>query len=154
MDKRYYFEDISIPDEPSCLILLDLDGTLMPDIPGDTSIESAVKEKVAQFSQHHSVYICTNGKNHDRARKIASELGISFVDSRYKKHNKKILNDIPLDPNRQTIVIGDKILTDGLLARRLDAHFYLIKRKKSGKESLFVRLVEYLDDAIAALISL
>ena len=154
MDKRYYFENISVPDEPSCLVLLDLDGTLTPDIREETSIENIVKEKVTQLSKHHSVYLCTNGKDRDRAQNIASKLGIALVDSKYKKQSKKFLHDLPFDPNRRTIVIGDKILTDGLLARRLHAHLYLIKRKKSGKESIFVRLVEYLDDVIAALISL
>ena len=108
--KQRYFEEINIPDKPSCLIFLDLDGTLAPDIPEDISIESAVKEKVAQLSKHHIVYLCTNGKDRDRARNIALKLGIAFIDSEHKKYSRKILNGLPPDQNRQTIVIGDKIL--------------------------------------------
>ncbi|MDP2642159.1 MAG: hypothetical protein Q8P21_02625 [bacterium] len=152
--KQHYFEEIVIPDEPSCLVIIDIDGTLAPDTPGDIAVENAVKEKVVELSNRHRVYLCSNGKDRDRAQGIASMLGIELIDSKYKKYSRKILKDIRLDPNRRTLVIGDKILTDGLLALRLHAHFYLIKRKHSGKERLLVRLMEFLDDAIVAVISL
>ena len=152
MDNHHYFEEIEIPNMPSCLIFLDIDGTLIPDAPEECFLENIVIGKVTQLSKHHTVYLCTNGKDRNRAQSIASRLGITLVESKHKKYSRKILNDLPLDQNRQTLVIGDKILTDGLLAKRLQAHLYLVKRKYSGKERLLVRLSNYLDDVVTVTI--
>ena len=153
MDNLHYFEEITVPDQPPLLILLDIDGTILPDTEEDASIENTVREKAALLSGHHSIYLCTNGRDRDRAKRIASKLGVALIDSKHKKYSQKILGDLPLGGNRQVLVIGDKILTDGWLARKIDAELYLVKRKCSGKERTLVRLGNFLNDAVTVILS-
>ena len=51
------------------------------------------------------------------------------------------------------IIIGDKILTDGLFARHIGATFIKVERYKSKKDRLITKIIYRLDDLCQYLLS-
>lgn len=135
------FETISFPLARS-LIFLDIDGTLLPD--GADELSEKVKRHVEEMKKMHEVRLITNGRNRARAERFAEELGTPLIRGPRKPFG--ILPDVEGLPK---VVVGDKLLTDGLAALRSGAQFIRVDRKISGKESLKVRLICLLDDAVS-----
>ena len=82
-----------------------------------------------------------------RKKKFEQLLEIEYLDSKYKKPNKKITSLFSSD-GRSIVVIGDKFFTDGLLAIKISARFIKIDRKSDGKEPFLIKF-SYMIDNIA-----
>ncbi|MDP3935230.1 MAG: HAD hydrolase-like protein [Candidatus Giovannonibacteria bacterium] len=124
-----FFEELETPWQ-GAVIFLDIDGTLRPDGVGEMSPE--VLNKLAELEAKNEVHLTSNKGN--KARK-PSRKAAEGIDLKGKK----------------TVVIGDKFLTDYLFARNIGAEFVMVKRKISGKESLFVKITYFIDDIISNL---
>ena len=107
-------------------IILDIDGTLVPD--GGEVFAGEVINQVRELAEHNTVHLCSNGGREERDKKFAKLTGATWLSSTAGKPSVKVVkNSIPFD--QPILVIGDKLLTDGLLAKRLkNARFIKVKR--------------------------
>ncbi len=154
--------------DPTCvkntLIFLDIDGTLLSDNQRHPSPE--VKKQVAAFAKCNHLWLCTNSGNHTRNEAIEKETGIPLTRG-HRKPSIKILEYVRSEAsygsfgsrpskaellNRKRklpmLVIGDKVMTDGLFAWRIGAKFIKVKRKTNPTDRLFVRMYNLSDDII------
>lgn len=152
MKNIFYFEDISKEDLipfQSGTLLLDVDHTLLP--PSVLNLQEKTKEQVLRIKDMGiTVFLLSNGGRHERNRALAQELGVQYVASRYKKPSKKVVDGITL--RQPVFVIGDKILTDGLFALRINTPFLQVKRHTSSTDSFFDRLACIIDDVLSYLL--
>lgn len=144
-----FFENFTV-DFENKLVLLDIDGTLTVD--GSAEIFDAVKRKVEELKFVNKVFLCSNKHIMERDKAVENILAVNKVNFKYKKPNKKILSEIPGKINLPIMVIGDKMLTDGLFACRIKADLILVKRKISGQESFFIKLSYLIDNFIYRII--
>jgi predicted HAD superfamily phosphohydrolase YqeG len=127
------------------IVLLDIDGTLVPDGKMDFGF---VLEKIGELKKNNTVYLCTNTRRENRKAQIEKLLGVPFVSSKYKKPSRKIIKD--LDKNKDIVVAGDKFLTDFVFAKRIGADFIWAKRKLSGQERAVIKIINFVDDVLHA----
>ena len=135
-------------------IILDIDGTLVPD--GGEVFAGEVINQVRELAEHNTVHLCSNGGREERDKKFAKLTGATWLSSTAGKPSVKVVkNSIPSE--RPILVIGDKLLTDGLLARRLKkARFIKVKRLSATPESVFSsgRLAEIIDDTLSTILAM
>lgn len=124
-----FFEELETPWQ-GAVIFLDIDGTLRPDGVGEMSLE--VLKKLAELRAKNEVRLTSNKGN------------------KAKKPSRKAAEGVDLR-NKKVIVIGDKFLTDYLFARNIGAKFVMVRRKISGRESLFAKITYLIDDIISNL---
>ncbi len=144
-----YFKELNLNPITDSIIILDIDGTLLAD--GEELLDKATAEKVKQLTgQRNMVYLCSNGFSSKKERNhgIARELGVTFYETEYKKPLKLAVLPLVTGATKQVIVIGDKFLTDGLLAINLDVPFVAVRSLRSNKEPLYSKLA-YAVDAVA-----
>lgn len=137
-----YFENISI-DFNDAVVCLDIDGTLVED--GGERLKRAVIEKIEKMKLKNQIYICTNMRDMKRKKMFEDLLSLQSIASDSKKPSKNFLKSM-VKNNKQIIVIGDKMLTDGILAKRMGARFIKVQRKKSGRDSWITKASYILDD--------
>lgn len=144
-----FFEDITqnLNDK---IIFIDIDGTLLPD--SEYYLSTGVIEAVRALKKRNEIYLCTNSRNHVRNQKIENQLHLKIINLRHKKPNKKILCSIPLANGRKLVVIGDKYLTDARFAKNIGADLIMTKRKVSGRETLKIKLFNFIDDFIYSIV--
>lgn len=140
-----------LTDLKGALILLDIDGTVTYDHTSSV-VEPVVVETIQLLSQNNRVVAITNSRNFDRSDNLARQLGIERLDTEHRKPSKKIISTIENYQTTNTIVIGDKFLTDGLFASNIGAKFFKAKRLVSSNDSLKTRLVYLLDDILYTLL--
>ena len=125
------------------VIYLDVDGTLVTD--GHTSISPEVQRDVLLLSEKNRVILASNG-NDTRTKALAGRLGVEHVSGCHKPFPNKLQRATAKDNN--IIVIGDKYITDGLLAVFLKGAFYRSSRLTSSKDSLVTQVVNQIDDLV------
>ncbi len=148
------FDQLNVSEIKNYLILLDVDGTLVID--NGNFLNIAVKNKITELSRFNQIYLCTNKKAQRslRSRAFAESAGVKFLDTPHRKPSKKILNFID-NPNKlPLLVIGDKVLTDGLFARRIGTQFIKVKRLSSKEDSYLTKIIYALDNLAAELFEL
>ena len=133
-------------------ILLDIDGTLLAD--GDDIVPRYIVETVSLMKENHIVFLVTNSGKIARRESVSEQLGVSCVKSRYKKPNPKIIEKISMDTEKPVVVIGDKMLTDGLFARYIEAEFLLVERITSRRDRFLIKLSYLIDDACSVCVRL
>ena len=139
-----YFEAINL-DFQNQVIFLDIDGTLVSD--KGLNFDSLVLRQLEKLKAKNKVFLCTNSNDKMRKVEIERRLNLPIVTHHYKKPSSKMLVELNLKPNsKELLVIGDKFLTDGLFARNIGSEFIKIKRKISGKETLIIKIINFLDD--------
>ncbi len=128
-------------------ILLDVDGTLLPD--GDSELSPEVRTAVRTLKEENSIYLVTNGKDANRAQQIADvlEVPIAPVGAPAGKPRLKAAKGIPTD--RPLLVIGDMLTTDGFLAHRLHARFVRVQTKHSAKRRPYLYFSHFVDDVVS-----
>lgn len=144
LHSNIYFEDLEIYFT-GYTIFLDIDGTILID--RSAKVDDKVLQKIRNLKDKNVVLLCTNSKDSNRSKKIAKFLGLSLVDSKYKKPSAKILEDLEID-NIKKMVIGDKFMTDGIFAMNIGASFLKVKRKVSSQDNFLVSYINNLDDLI------
>lgn len=138
-----FFEEKDFSELKGYLVFLDIDGTLVPD--DFYEISDEVKDAVGRLQNGNSVYLCTNSPNKNRNEKIALALKLPLIRDA-KKPSIEILDRVVReDLKMPKAVIGDKVLTDGLFAKKIKAKFFMMKRKL-GKEKPYIKLLNLIDD--------
>lgn len=121
-------------------ILLDIDGTLVP--ASASAVEARVLRAVESLKERNAVYLFSNKNLPERNSKIAVLLGVPLVDSPFSKPNPKVLAELP----KGMLIVGDKWLTDGLLAWRSGEEFVRVERLSEPGEPLLDQLFNAVDD--------
>ena len=148
----HYFEDHAF-ECTNALVLLDVDGTVMPD--GANSSSAAVVDKVREIKAlGNEVYLCSNSRrpNYEaRLAAIALQLGVRVCPGRIRKPIPLVLSGLDRD-GRRLVVVGDKDLTDGLLARLTGAQFIKVRRKVDAIDRPVARLTSLFDDVFGPIV--
>ncbi|MCC7500661.1 UbiA family prenyltransferase [Candidatus Nomurabacteria bacterium] len=121
-------------------IVLDIDGTLVP--AGESAVSPDVVEAVFKLKERNTVFLFSNKHLPERNRTVAHTLGISLIQSSYRKPNPKVLRGVSED----VIVVGDKHLTDGLLAFFSGAEFIRVARVTAAQEPILDKIFNAIDD--------
>jgi predicted HAD superfamily phosphohydrolase YqeG len=141
-----FIED-RVMDVRGYTVLLDIDGTLLPD--GAEQMSDVVRGAVARLRQQNTIYLVSNGSNAARAARLARELEVTIAPvgvpagKPFKRAARGIVSALPL------VVIGDRLGTDGLFAWMLGVPFLRVRSKRSGAELFMVRLFYLLDDVVS-----
>jgi predicted HAD superfamily phosphohydrolase YqeG len=130
----------------SSLVILDIDGTIVPDCGRVAS--AAVAGKVLELkAQGNEVRLCSNSRRGNYAERldaIAAQLDVGVCPVVFRKPSRRAISGIDRK-GRAVVVIGDKDLTDGLLARRVGAHFIKVRRKLDPADRLSSRMANLID---------
>ena len=136
------------------VIILDVDGVLVPD--GVTSLDERVCQQVARLGQVNDVYLCSNGGHTERDKRFAALANVTWLSSSAGKPSLRAVEDLAVK-DQPVLVVGDKVLTDGLLAHRLrNASFVKVKRlvmKGAGSIFNLNKLVEFGDDVVGLVLA-
>ena len=145
-----YFKELHIEPIKQSVVILDIDGTLLADGERTPTIDPAAAANVQQLvAQGNQVYLCSNGFSHklERNRTIAKQLQIPFYETSSKKPLASAILPLIAGTTKPVIVIGDKFLTDGLLAINLGIPYIDVRSIRSPQDPPHARLV-YLADRI------
>jgi len=124
-------------------ILLDVDGTITLD--GHAEIDGKVAAVISQLACRNWVYLCSNARDSGRLERFARSLGIEYLGSRHKKPSIKVSEALPPERREKLVVIGDKMLTDGLFATRLGARFLKVEHLTAASDPLWIRCCYVMD---------
>lgn len=141
-----HFKELDIGDLSGKTIILDIDGTVTTD--GSSDFNSAVLEKIQTISQNNSVFLFSNKKLTDRDNEIANRMHIPLLKTSFRKPNKKVIDGLPDHLKKNLVVIGDKILIDGLFAKNIGADFIKVKRLISKNDSFNTKFTYILDNIV------
>jgi len=144
------FDNLDVRHIKEYLILLDIDGTLVND--DELKLSETTINKVKSLKKENQVYLCSNSINHTRNKKVGILTNTEYLETNLKKPSKKILDLIDHPKYNNILVIGDKLLTDGLFAKNINATFIKVKRIKSKNDKIYIRILYWIDDLIAKLI--
>lgn len=140
------FTELDMEQFRGAVVLLDLNGTLLPSS-GD-SVSEPVISALRSLQNLARVYLFSNNPDRVRSKRIASALGLPLLATRKKKPDPRVIREMNQE-GRLLVVIGDKLLTDGLLAYLVKARFVRVKRLRSTSDSAFTKMLYALDDALA-----
>jgi predicted HAD superfamily phosphohydrolase YqeG len=130
----------------NCLVILDIDGTIVPDC-GQVA-PAAVVEKVLELkARGNEIRLCSNSRRGNYAQRLdalAAQLGVGVCPVVFRKPSTLAISGLARN-GRPLIVIGDKDLTDGLLARRIGAQFIKVRRKLDPADRLSSRMANLID---------
>lgn len=123
---------------PRRLFVIDIDGTLVPDGENEPNVDTRRAMEILMRS--HAICITSNGKNTERNKDIARLFGIPYIAG--TKPFGAVTHAICAQntENLPIIVVGDRYLTDGLLALRLHAQFAPVSILHSNNEAAYVRI--------------
>src|SRR5258708_1155608 len=132
----------------SSTVVLDIDGTVTP--AKSSALTPDVLDAVRLLKRENDVYIFSNSFNRARNKRVATELGVPLIDTWYKKPDPRVIRG--LAPKFVPIVvIGDKVITDGLFAFLIGAQFIHVTRIGGPNESFMDWVAGAIDDAAAFL---
>ncbi len=137
-----YFSELEIGAYKGATIFLDVDGTLVAD--GGDVVADNILQKVKALVAVAQVYIVSNGTS-SRSEYFAKLFGATPLVG-FKKPSVKIVQAVA--PG-EWIVVGDKVLTDGIFAWRIGAKFVQVQSVRTSHESVYIR-VSYMIDTIFA----
>lgn len=128
-------------------VLFDLDSTVMPSKSGE--YPQKVKELLNSLKQNFAIAIISNNKRKEYIEKVQSMSDFPVIGNANKPSPKvmqEFLKSINIAPN-ETVVIGDRPLTDVLVGKLLGAKTILvdsITKDTENKQTRFVRKLERL----------
>ena len=140
-----YFEQHTFRFENS-LVILDIDGTIVPDC-GRVASAAVVAKVLELKARGNEVRLCSNsrrGNYAERLNVIAAQLDVGVCPVVFRKPSTLAISGLERN-GRPLVVIGDKDLTDGLLARRVGAHFIKVRRKLDPADRLSSRMANLID---------
>ncbi len=122
------------------IVIVDIDATLVPD---KSEVLSQRAHDLLRTMAHVAqvVFLSSNGSA-ERTKRFANESGVQVLIGA-----RKPWLQLPKEfPTGEIIVIGDKRVTDGLLAERIGASFVQVARERDHEEQLLTRLSFFFDD--------
>lgn len=141
-----YFRELNLNILKDKVVILDVDGTITYDKEQEVGhLEKLQLEKLKDIVQN--VFLVSNGDK-DRTKKMAEIHEILCHISEYQKPHRKVLHAFPHVVKSDLVILGDKFLTDGLLALQAGIPFLHVKSLVRGSEPMFDKLVFYIDDLI------
>lgn len=126
-------------------IILDLDSTLMAPRAGKLTDEAA--NWLAAATTNFKVAVVSNNNHDDYIKKVANLLSIPVFGRAGKPDSRtllEVLERLNLKPH-ESVLIGDRPLTDILGGQRAGMKTVLVYPLKSMKEALLVTLVRKLE---------
>lgn len=126
-------------------VLFDLDSTVMPSKSGEYPKE--VKELLQSLKQNFVVAIISNNKNKDYISKVQGMSDFSVIGNANKPSPKvmqEFLKSVSIQPS-ETVVIGDRPLTDVLAGKLLGAKTILVDSITKATEPPLTRFVRKLE---------
>lgn len=149
MPKTTTLEKLDIGDIDGATVIIDIDGTITAD--GQVAFPETVLARIRELSSRNIVFVFSNHRDTARNAAVARKLECPLIGTAHRKPSRKVLDDLPpYHRYRPLVVIGDKILVDGLFARRVGARFIWVSRVKSASDRGVVKVSYLLDDLIAA----
>lgn len=146
MAELLYFEQQAF-DFSGALVALDVDGTVVPD--SGSHVSAAVLAQVGALkAAGNEIQLCSNSRRGDYAARladIASQLDVVVCPVAFRKPSMLAIEKLERN-GRALVVIGDKDLTDGLLARRVGARFIKVRRKVDPADRLSSRAANVIDN--------
>jgi predicted HAD superfamily phosphohydrolase YqeG len=128
------------------LVILDVDGTIVADC-GHVASGAVIAKVNVLKAAGNEIRLCSNSRrgNYDaRLTQLATQLGVGVCPVAVRKPSTRAIAGLDRK-GRALVVIGDKDLTDGLLARRADAHFIKVLRKLDPGDRLGSRMANLFD---------
>lgn len=128
-------------------VLFDLDSTVMPSKSGE--YPEKVKTLLQELKENFTIAIISNNKNEAYIKKVQDISDFTVIGKANKpspKIMREYISSINISP-QQTVVIGDRPLTDILAGKLLGAKTILvdsITREKENIQTRFVRKLERL----------
>lgn len=150
MHGKKLFKDLDFDSYKGTCVLLDIDGTLLPD--SAEALDSETKEALSRLTSHATVLLCTNNFNRTRAQVIADSLLLPIVDTKHRKPDPRILRSVD-HQGRSIVVMGDKFSTDGIFAHLIGATFVPVKRIKSPSDSIVTNIAYAIDGIVYGIFS-
>lgn len=145
-----HFSELSAASFSGQTVILDVDGTLVGD--GEHDMDEQTEKKLIDLASVASVYLCSNAQGVDRLKQISEKTGVRYVVSKYKKPNVRSVDAVPNLTAETGIVIGDRYLTDGLLATFLGVEFFKVKRIRTSREHMYIRMLYAIDELIGKVV--
>jgi decaprenyl-phosphate phosphoribosyltransferase len=144
--KMKSFLEIDFGNLNSSTLIIDIDGTMVPD--KSNKISKTIVEKIKELAHSNKIYLCSN-------RSTENVLSFAKITSTEAMLGKKPFSvKIPdINKDSRIVVIGDKYLTDGLFAKHINAEFLKVKRLVSESDSLLIKLSYIIDDLVDSIIS-
>ena len=130
----------------NALVILDVDGTIVADCGRDASA-AVVRQVNALKAAGNEIRLCSNSRRGDYAERlkyVASQLEVGVCPVPYRKPSTQAIAGLERE-GREVVVIGDKDLTDGLLARRAGARFIKVRRKLDPADRLSSKWANLID---------
>jgi len=143
LDYFYNIDTSSIKDKT---IIIDIDGTLVPD--GEEIVEERNIKVIKSLTERNDLFLCSNKSIPARNISVSRQLGIPLIETKFKKPNKKIIYSINNYQLKNFLVIGDKYIKDEIFAKRIGADFIKVRRIRSKKESVLVKIIYVIDDIV------
>lgn len=149
MPKTTTLEKLDIGDIDGATVIIDIDGTITAD--GQVAFSENVRSTIRELSSRNIVFVFSNHRDTARNAAVVMKLECPLIGTVHRKPSRKVLDDVPPHHRyRPLVVIGDKILVDGLFARRVGARFIWVSRVESPSDRGTVKVSYLLDDLIAA----
>lgn len=149
--KEFYFTELDSAVFSGKTIILDIDGTLGHD--GVTVMTQTTKDMVASLAQHNKVYLLSNKPLPERNATFSKLLEIPYLHSQHKKPHAKIAEALLEGEKGNVVVIGDKYITDGLFALRINGEFIKVRRIVRRNEGIKAALSYVIDDIVYGVVS-
>ena len=127
------------------VILFDLDSTIMPSKSG--AYPENVVGLLGELKRNFTVAVVSNNKNKeyiDKVQKLSDFSIIGHANKPSPKIMKEFLRDIGRTP-KETVVVGDRPLTDILAGKLLGAKTVLVDSISKHQEGLPTRFVRRLE---------
>ena len=141
------FETLKTEDISGKTIFLDVDGSLIPE--GQLDFDPRVIESILNLKKRNNVFLATNMRDKTRLDQLEAILQVPILTRKFRKPSAKILSEVGtvLDKNNY-IVMGDRILIDGIFAARIGGTFIRLQRKISWNEPIFTKFINFIDDIV------
>lgn len=126
-------------------LLFDLDSTVMPSKSGEYPIK--VIQLLNELKQNFVVAIISNNKNKEYVEKVQKQSDFPVIGHANKPSPKvmlEFLHSVNIQPC-QTVVIGDRPLTDVLAGKLLGAKTILVDSITKDSENKLTRFVRKLE---------
>ncbi len=126
-------------------VLFDLDSTVMPSKSG--KYPQNVYELLQKLNKNFVIAIISNNKRSEYIEKVKSQSNFSVIGNANKpspKIMREFLASVNIMPN-ETVVIGDRPLTDILAGKLLGAKTILVDSITKDTENIQTRIVRKLE---------
>lgn len=130
-------------------LVIDIDGTLVCD--GSETIGAETVHAVRMLAKKNTACIVSNKKDTARNVRVAHTAALPYVHG--KKPYKRLVSALRRmnGAGLPFVVIGDRYLTDGLLALRLGGEFVPVRPLRADKEPLRLRIAYAFHESVTAL---